>query len=226
MEAGLQVFNTGNNLQIDSKFENYLMTSKGSMTTSAGAGYNDTWYIVNITTQYNDSMIAIKCPVEFAVLNGVDGSGNIIHRVYTKTPTTFQYWTFSAAPVGDFKYGLEVYNASGKRVFSAAAGYLKPLYFGTLLVRRGSDERVWKTVTTPGKDPAFLFTAYTVYLDGNTVPIPGGGIIAAGEFKVVSARTISGGAQYHVETLNHDNIFRGVTDAGVAGFFLIDTTGL
>ena len=226
MEAGLQIFNENNHIQIDSKFENYLLTAKGTMATSVSAGYNDTWFVVTIPTNFKDSMCAVRCTVEFAVLNGRDSSGNITHRVLTKSPTTFEYWLFSAAPVGDFKYGLEVYNGEGKRVFSAAAGYLKPLYFNTILVTRGSNERVWQTVNTPDKNCAFMFTAYTMFLDGNTVPIPGGGIIAAGEFKLVSARTTGTGAQYHVETLNHDNIFRGVTDKGIAGFFLVDVDGL
>lgn len=226
MDAGLQIFNENNNIQIDGKFENYLMTEKGVKATSVGAGYNDTWYVVSIPTNRQDSMCAVRCEVEFAVLNGRDASGNITHRVFTKTPTTFSYWLFSAAQVGDLKFGLEVYNSAGTKVFSAAAGYLKPLYFNTILVTRGSNERVWQTVSTPGKNCAFMFTAYTMFLDGNTVPIPGGGIIAAGEFKLVSARTTGSGAQYHVETLNHDNIFRGVTDKGIAGFFLVDVDGL
>lgn len=225
-DAGLQIYNTSNVLQIDSTFRNYLLTAKGTASTTTAGSRFASWYAVEIPTGYVDSMCAVRSSVEFALFNGKDANGNITHRIYTTQPTTFEYWLFSGRPVGNANYGLEVYNAQGVRVFSAADGYLKPVTFGSLVITRGFDQAGWQDISSPGKNTALMFTSYNVMLDGNTVAVPGGPPQSVGVFKIASGYTTGSGARYHSAVLHSDAVFRGVTDRGVISFFLVDVDNI
>jgi hypothetical protein len=221
MAAGFQVFNSSGFLQIDGNYSNYCMTAKGSAVSAQLTP--DVGYGVDIASGKKNSIIAIRSSTFAVVFNRLDASGNVVHRVLTETNgATFEYWVFAADPPGPSNFGFEVYNEAGVRVFSAAEKYLKLLGFYNVPVNAGTNG----SVSTPGKNPAWVSASYCALWEGATVPNPGGQPISQGILRTLMGRSVAGGAQYQSKTIYTFNSNRGTSDNAYGAFLLIDVDNL
>ncbi len=221
MDAGLQIFNQNNNLQIDSAYSNYVMTTKGSAVSrprSPDAGYG-----VDIASGKKNSIIAIRSGTYAAVFNSLDPAGNVVHRVVTETNgAALDYWIFAADPPGDTSFGLEVYNAAGVRVFQSTAKYMRLLNFSTVPVTAGTSG----SIATAGKSPAWVSASYCALWEGVTVPNPGGSPISRGVLRTLMGRGVVGGAQYRSAIIYEFGANRGTSNNAYGSFFLVDVDNL
>lgn len=223
MEAGLQIFNTSNTIQIDSTYSNYVMSAKGSFYTGNGGVWADNvMRYVDIASGKKNSIMAVRCSTNFVVFNSLDGNGNVVHKVLTATAATFEYWIFTSDPPGNTGYGLEVYNAQGVRVFQATEKYLRLLGFYTTPVIANTAG----SVGTPGKNAAAVCASYCALWEGATVPIPGGGVISHGILRTLMLSTNSGSVSYYSTTIANFNANRGTSNNAYASFLTIDVDNL
>jgi len=223
MEAGLQVLNQSAALQIDSLYVNFVLISSGVATTSVNSGFSEVWYYTEIASQRKESVIAVRCETEFVCFNSLDSNGNVVHRVLTHYyPVGFAYWIFAADPPADSGFGLEVFNAAGTRVFQASEKYMRLISYTNIPVPSGQD---WSAISSRGLHAAFAQGSYCAFLEGATIPVPGGPPVSFGAIRVLTARTTRDGAQYRITPLNIFNVNLGNTDKGRAVFMMIDVTG-
>jgi hypothetical protein len=220
MAAGFQSFNDSGNVQIDADYSNYVMVAKG---TAVSGPRSDAGFGADISSGKKNSIIAIRSGAFAAVFNSLDSAGNVVHRVLTETNgASFEYWIFSADPAPAANSGIEIYNAAGQRVFQGIAPYLRLLGFYNVPVNAGTNG----SVSTPGKNPAWVSASYCALWEGATVPNPGGAPISQGILRTLMGRSVSGGAQYQSKTIYSFPANRGTSDNAYGAFMLIDTTNL
>jgi hypothetical protein len=139
MEAGLQVFNTSNIIQVDALYKNYRLLSHGFVTiTYANSDMNpNTAYVEGIVTVSGaqNPMIALSVNVNirswreqvsadtFRFRFTVDALGT------TPRPFDAEYYVYDAPPPAPTStgFGLQVYNPSGQVVYDSVFGYMRVL---------------------------------------------------------------------------------------------------
>lgn len=220
MGAGFQVFNDSGNIQIDADYSNYVLTGKGTSTTGAGSEFTGNYAAIG--SGKKNSIIAIRSSTFAYVFNKLDSSGNVVHYVFTfGGAASFDWWVFAADPPAPTNSGFEVYNAQGQVVFSANGKYLKLLRFDTVAVAAGTSG----SVSTPGKNPAWVSASFCALLEGVTVAVPGG-VQSQGILRTLMGRSVSGGIEYKSDTIYTFGSNRGTSDNAYASFMTIDVDNL
>lgn len=131
MEAGLQIFNTTGNVQIDSKFKNLAVIQKGQVqllgTDVEWTGGAKTKINVNGT----NPILALQSTVRLRTRRVKEANGsysfyfNIAQNV--QAPLV-KYWIFDE-PTSIGNSGMQVFDGSGQLVFDSSRGYMKVVGF-------------------------------------------------------------------------------------------------
>ncbi|BBP95976.1 hypothetical protein BSFA1_11050 [Burkholderia sp. SFA1] len=128
-DFGLQLFNSSGNLQIDSTFKNLGLREKGTTRSGGSPAGNMGWYWATVTTSVgNAPMIAFrsssKCYLRYSSISG----SQITYWFHCLgTGVTVQYWIFDDPSLATLSgnYGLQVFNASGSKVFDSRTKYMR-----------------------------------------------------------------------------------------------------
>lgn len=131
MEAGLQIYNTTGNIQIDSKFKNLAIIKKGEVQLLG----TDVEWTGGAKTKINvagtNPLIAIQSTVRMRTRRLKEANGtysfyfNISQNV---APPKVKYWVFDE-PTSVGNSGLQVFDQSGQLVFDSSRGYMKVVGF-------------------------------------------------------------------------------------------------
>lgn len=131
MAAGLQVFNDAGVLQIDQDYRNYQLRSKGTGTcsTSWNTGGVQKWRTTVTVTSATAPIVFIR-PNSTAFIcqwgASVSGSTWAFEFYSTTQNAAFDWYAFDVTVSGTLpNFGLEVFNASGQRVFHSSIPPLK-----------------------------------------------------------------------------------------------------
>ena len=135
MDAGLEVINDDGILQINGNFRNYLLERKLTLTGALYTNYPRFGYFYEFTAP-SGSMIACH-PVEgtFVTLHSTTVNGDLTTYTFmtpaggalvTSPTCTFYVFSLLITPPNS-TYGLEVYDAQSKLVFSSEASYMTPV---------------------------------------------------------------------------------------------------
>ncbi|TDJ77236.1 hypothetical protein E2H86_08625 [Pseudomonas putida] len=124
-EAGLQVFNNSNILQIDSKYRNYSFYTKGTLVTSAAGGLGGQGSVTITGRTY--PVIAFRSTSGMVGIHSVTRSGTSYTVLFQGNSRTaaLEYWVFDVPPTSSIAgAGLEVYTETGALAFSSAFKYM------------------------------------------------------------------------------------------------------
>lgn len=131
MEAGLQIYNTSGNVQIDSKFKNLAVIQKGEVQL---IGTDVEWTggaKTKITVAGTNPLIAIQSTVRMRTrrLREANGSYSFYFNLSQNvTPPKVKYWIFDE-PVSVGTFGLQVFDQSAQLVFDSSREYMKVVGF-------------------------------------------------------------------------------------------------
>lgn len=129
MVSGLQVFNDDNVFQIDQDYYGFAMKQKGSISMSVDtAPHPNPMSIGSITVSAINPIIALSSGAHCGIYNVSSSGGSWTFKVRSADAslTSINYWVFdivSNVTITD-TVGLEVFNASGNRVWHSS---MKPL---------------------------------------------------------------------------------------------------
>lgn len=131
MEAGLQIYNTTGNVQIDSKFKNLAVIQKGEVQL---LGTDVEWTSgakTKITVAGTNPLIAIQSTVRMRTrrLREANGSYSFYFNMSQNvSPPKVKYWIFDE-PVSVGNFGLQVFDQASQLVFDSSREYMKVIGF-------------------------------------------------------------------------------------------------
>lgn len=127
MPAGIEVRNDAGVLQIDETYINFTLVSQGSGTVSTfyytgGGSPGASVYYTDVTvTGRSSPMLAIRSASAMYVERISISGGSWTWRILSANGATFDWFCFDLTPAGSLDtFGLEVFNASGVRVFHSS----------------------------------------------------------------------------------------------------------
>ena len=232
-DAGLQVFNDSNTLQIDGLFKNYEFKQKGTHTTT-----NVYEGLPVISYQGSDPIIALRGSggrtpwLEYMYLE--NGYWNISVGAYGAG--LVEWWIFdSASLVPSDTYGLEVYTPDGQLAFSALRKYMRVIALLDDASRfenpyyTGLDVDGYPKYVVPGAADKILGTVHCRWgfkPEKEAATGSGASYIPGYEGAwVTGSYSISGGVCLRDYFLN-GNAYYGGTSYSEAMVMLVDVTGL
>lgn len=125
MEAGIQVFNTSNTLQVDSTFYNLCLKYKGTVVT----GSDNQPFASEFTLACKDPVLAFRCTTDFVyVIDQIDNSnGTWTFKIGSVgRGTTVNYYIYDVPSLGPSNMGMQVFNSGGALVFDTLWPYMLP----------------------------------------------------------------------------------------------------
>ncbi len=159
--AGLQVFNDNGSILIDQNYVNLALRGKGTVaigTNAANGGYLGT-ELFGITLG-QPPLIAIRSSGFVSIADvGLDRFSYHL----AKGVETFDYWFFGPPPVSTARYGLQVFDDSGKLVFDSNLGYVRMMQFintqntGMIYPDSGGVSSLFQYPITNAANAAFVF---------------------------------------------------------------------
>lgn len=127
MPAGIEVRNDAGVLQIDETYINFTLVSQGTATTSTfyytgGGSPGASVYYADVTvTGRTSPMLAIRSSAAVYIERISISGGSWTWRVLAASGVSFDWFCFDLTPAGSLDtFGLEVFNASGVRVFHSS----------------------------------------------------------------------------------------------------------
>ncbi|MNM35029.1 hypothetical protein D3C81_456950 [compost metagenome] len=121
MPAGLQIVNDYGTLQIDNDYQNYMLRTKGSVTTVAASGGTVTNYSASIQVVGNNPQIFFDVNNGFISTGWRTVSGNVhTFAIFTTTVVTVSYYIFDNDIPAAGNFGMQVFNAAGRLVFDSS----------------------------------------------------------------------------------------------------------
>lgn len=222
MPAGIQIFNDSNTTQIDSRFDNFFLKSKMtvSLVLSGGGDYRaDVDFVGSSPIAFiSDST------VEVAITARRFQSGTFSWQFAANSGVTFTLYIFDKTPPTAGNYGLQVFNEAGGLVFDATAGLLK---IDRMLSMTSAGSL--SLPNTSGRKLAVALSNLTVAAYRTSGP--GAAIYSINSACSLSGATFSYGAvRYWLGSLgpngNYNNIPEGIFVDGNTYAVFADVTGL
>lgn len=160
MGFGLEVRNDANYIQIDQDYQNLVLLNRVIVTTlppeqagiDGARAWLASWY--KYTAQRADSVLALRCPAALCLVFDVEQSGST--NVWTictyNANAQVEIFEFGPAPsAANSGYGLNVFDAQSRLVFSSNFQYMKVVdYLDVAYLTdpvRGQDQLTGATVT-------------------------------------------------------------------------------
>jgi hypothetical protein len=131
--AGLEIRNDSGYLLITQDYSSFQLKQKGSGTltsTTFGAGTVGTASFTVTGLRYPVLAVSVAYPNAFRVATKNNGGGSFTFYIYSagaSTGTAYSYWLFDSADLASTsdRFGLEVFNASGQRVYHSSLGSMR-----------------------------------------------------------------------------------------------------
>lgn len=134
MPAGLQILNEAYTVQIDENWKNFCFRQTIDVGISITLPTLNPFVIYDLVVPGQMAMVAARCSTFYAtILNSrFDGTSYVFKFLFVPPPTTglvaetVRFYVFDVPPSGGFSnIGLEVFNASGERVYHSDVDVMK-----------------------------------------------------------------------------------------------------
>jgi hypothetical protein len=154
MPVGLQVFNTGNNIQIDSTFSNHVLTKAGTILGTSSTFFTTATVTVSGVNPMCFLSADSSTPKAIMTDRKVSGSNFTFHFMVTNG--TVRYFIFDLVTPISLHYGFQVFKPDGGLAFDSGGYYLR-VEGMRQMVPQGTNSV--STVSIPGKRIACLSNA-------------------------------------------------------------------
>lgn len=126
MPAGLQIFGSHGVIQIDETHKNFVVVQQGSKVSGDWSFSGGSYFTSVVVTNAVAPLVAYKSDAVVAFVHTSISGSTWTFGFRSDTPDAMSFWVFDEAPASSpDNFGLEIYNASGQRVFHSSQKPMK-----------------------------------------------------------------------------------------------------